>query len=276
MKNLEKSIIYKDVTAIASKEYPILEHATLGYKGTESWVYIKSNCPYNPFRTLDINNQKLLVKFPTRERPEKFFLRLDEYYSNLRDGNFEFIISCDKDDITMNNDTIKNRLSSYPNLKYFFGNNKTKIEAVNANLKHAQFDVLLLASDDMSPIKAGYDVIIKQKMKESFPDTDGVLWFNDGFQGNRLNTLSILGKKYYDRFKYIYHPSYKSLYCDTEFTDVSISKNKVKYFDIEIIKHVQYSIVNEKPDELYIKNDKLKDVDYINYTERKLKGYPNE
>ena len=50
----------------------------------------------------------------------------------------------------------------------------------------------------------------------------------------------------------------------------------MKYFDIEIIKHVQYSIVNEQPDELYIKNDKLKDVDYITYTDRKSKGYPNE
>ena len=219
------------------------------------------------------SNYKLIVKFPTRQRSEKFFLRLDEYYSNLRDGNFEFIISCDEDDIIMNNAEVISRLESYPNLKYFFGNNKSKIEAINANLQHVQFDVLLLASDDMSPVKAGYDVIIKQKMKEAFPDTDGVLWFNDGFQGNRLNTLSILGKKYYDRFNYIYHPEYKSLYCDTEFTEVSISKNKVKYFDIEIIKHIQYSIVNEQPDELYIKNDKLKDIDYITYTNRKIKGF---
>jgi len=271
MKNLEKPIIYKDNMEISHKESPIL-----GYKGVVTWNKSDINCPYNPFRELDINNQKILIKFPTRQRPEKFFLRLDEYYLNLRDSNFEFIISCDVDDITMNNVDVVNRLETYPNLRYFFGNNKSKIEAVNANLEYSQFDVLLLASDDMTPVKAGYDVIIKQKMKENFPDTDGVLWFNDGFQGSHLNTLSIIGKKYYDRFKYIYHPAYKSLYCDTEFTEVSISKNKVKYFDMEIIKHVQYSIVNEQPDELYIKNDKLKDVDYITYTDRKLKGFPNE
>ena len=206
---------------------------------------------------------KLLIKFPTRERPEKFFSVLDLYYSNLRDLNFEFVVCCDIDDITMNNSAVKEKLECYPNLKFYFDNNKSKIQAINNNLANIEFDILLLASDDMIPVVPGYDKIIKEKMLQNFPDTDGVLWFNDGFQGPNLNTLCILGKKYFDRFGYIYHPDYKSLYCDAEFTIVSKNLNRVKYFNDIIIKHQQYSIIKEKPDALYIRNDELQ------YTDKK-------
>lgn len=204
---------------------------------------------------------KLLIKFPTRERPKKFFEVLDLYYSYLRDLNFQFIISCDVDDYSMNNlETIK-KLKTYPNLKYYFEKNTSKVEAINNNLKNVSFDILLLASDDMIPIQPGYDIVIKEKMLENFPDTDGVIWFNDGFQGSNLNTLCILGKKYYERFNYIYHPDYKSLYCDTEFTIVSKKLNRAKYFDNIIIKHQQYSIIQKEPDDLYQRNDSLEPID---------------
>ena len=58
----------------------------------------------------------------------------------------------------------------------------------------------------MVPLVNGYDTVIKEKMTLHYADTDGVLWFNDGHQEKKLNTLCILGKKYYDRFGYIYHP----------------------------------------------------------------------
>jgi hypothetical protein len=220
-----------------------------------------------------MKDYKLLIKFPTRSRPEKFFNILDVYYSLLRNPNFEFVVSCDIDDKTMNNESIKNKLESYPNLKYYFDDNKSKIQAVNNNLNDKTFDIILLASDDMLPIQAGYDEIIRQKMEEHYPDTDGVLWFNDGFQGRNLNTLSILGKKYYDRFNYLYHPAYKSLYPDTEFTIVSQAIKKTTYFEDIIIKHIQFSIVGEKPDELYIRNDNLENVDRVTFEKRKAKNF---
>jgi hypothetical protein len=216
---------------------------------------------------------KLLIKFPTRNRTEKFFKILDLYYTHLRTPNVHFVITCDIDDLTMNNDTVKSRLKEYPFLNVYYENNTCKVEAINNNLNNQNFDILLLASDDMMPVYPGYDKIIKEDMIKHFPDTDGVLWYNDGFQENRLNTLSILGKKYFDRFNYIYNPCYKSLYCDTEFTEVSINLQKVKYFNKVLIKHVQYSIVKEAPDELYIRNDSLEQIDRCTFLERKSKNY---
>ena len=89
----------------------------------------------------------------------------------------------------------------------------------------------------MIPVVKGYDTIIKNNMSKLYPDTDGVLWFNDGYQGNKLNTLCILGKKYYDRFGYIYNPEYISVWSDNEFMDVGNILGKQTYFDEVIIQH---------------------------------------
>jgi len=180
---------------------------------------------------------KLLIKFPTRNRPHKFLKTLHTYMRYLYDKDTEIIVSCDLDDITMSDSYIKDFVGQYPNVKLHYGDNRTKIEAVNADLTDVDFDILLLASDDMIPIIQDFDVIIKNKMIEHYPDTDGVLWFNDGYQGNRLNTLCILGKKYYDRFNYIYNPEYKSVWCDNEFMDIGNLLNKQTYFDQVIIQH---------------------------------------
>jgi hypothetical protein len=181
----------------------------------------------------------LLIKIPTRSRFTQFFNTLDQYYSKLSNKiSYHFVISCDVDDPIMNSKEAIDRLSHYPNLSYYFGPNKSKIEACNSDIdKHLDFDILLLGSDDMIPVMDGYDEIIVSSMKQFFPNYEGVLHFNDNLQGEKLNTLPILGKNYYDLFGYVYYPEYVSLYCDTELTDVSRILRKVQYIDLVIIEH---------------------------------------
>jgi hypothetical protein len=213
---------------------------------------------------------KILIKFPTRSRPEKFFEVLDKYVDLLEEPeNVHFLISCDLDDPSMFNPEVIERLNGYRNLVLRFGMNKNKIEAINADMEGRDFEIILLASDDMIPQQFGYDTILRQNFNKFFPDTDGVLWFNDGYQGKNLNTLCILGKKYYDRFGYIYHPSYVSLWCDTEFTEVSKMLNKVKYIDHVIIKHEHPVWLGQEWDELQKKNDSFNNRDMEKFTERK-------
>lgn len=215
---------------------------------------------------------RLLIKFPTRSRPNKFFEVLDKYIKLLDEPeNTSFLISCDEDDNTMNNPETLNRLSKYiekNNLSVKFSQNKNKVEAINADMEGQEFDILILASDDMIPQESGYDSIIKQNFRKFFPDTDGVLWFNDGYQGNRLNTLCILGKKYFDRFGYIYHNSYVSLWCDTEFTEVSKMLNRVKYIPHVIIKHEHPVWLGQEWDDLQKKNDSFNNRDMENFQKR--------
>jgi hypothetical protein len=54
---------------------------------------------------------KLLVKFPTRGRVEKFMSVLKIYHDLCVDkSNTEFLISIDEDDEPMNNDEIINKI----------------------------------------------------------------------------------------------------------------------------------------------------------------------
>ena len=190
---------------------------------------------------------RLVIKLPTRGRPQKFISILDRYVnfcSGMRD--VQFVISMDHDDPTMNNQNMVSLLSRMRNqldnrLHFAYGSSKCKIEACNANLdlvRKLNPDIIMLASDDMLPIVSGYDDIICQTMGKHYPDTDGVLHFNDGFSGaDKLITLSILGRKYFERFGYIYHPEYKSVFSDDEFTQVARLLNKVVYIDRCIIQH---------------------------------------
>jgi Glycosyl transferase family 2 len=216
---------------------------------------------------------KLLIKFPTRGRPEKFFNVLDQYIEKASDlSKVAFLISLDEDDSSMNNLIIKSRLDSYKQrckLAYLFGNSKTKIQAINADMEKIDgWSIVLLASDDMVPIIKGYDDIIRSDMNEYFRDTDGVLWYNDGGQNN-INTLCILGKKYYERFNYIYHPAYVSLWCDNEFTDVSVKLKKVHKSEKVIIEHQHPVYQKTNYDELYIRNESYFNIDKQTYEKRR-------
>lgn len=215
---------------------------------------------------------KLLIKFPTRNRKNKFLLTLRKYYNFLSKKNdVNFLITMDEDDSEMNNDDIKEILNSYENLTFFYGNSKTKIEAINKDVEKIEdWDIVLLASDDMIPIVKGYDDIIINNMKNHYPDTDGVLWFNDGYQGNKLNTLCILGKKYYERFGYIYNPEYKSVWSDNEFMSVANILNKQKYFDDIIIKHEHPDYGFNNRDEIHMTNIKNENSDRQTFNKRKL------
>lgn len=191
---------------------------------------------------------KLLLQFPTLGRPDKFIFCLKKYLELLSEENtVHFNINCDDNDSSMKNDiiihSIEYAMCLYRNVTFdiHFDKNTTKISAINDHIDGKDFDIVVCLSDDMIPMKRGWDKIISSKMEENFPDTDGCLHFNDGYQKNRLITLSILGRKLYDHFGYIYHPDYKGLYCDDEFTQEVNRLNKVKYFDEVIISHEHYA-----------------------------------
>jgi hypothetical protein len=240
-----------------------------------------------------MDDYKILVKFPTRGRPDKFFTVLDRYYYGARRKHLvEFLITCDKDDATMNTPEIRQRFQEkYKGMVVVYGDSKSKIEAVNADMARAPaHDIILLASDDMVPEEKGYDEIVRNEMLKNYPDTDGVLWFFDGYRKD-FNTLCILGKNYYDRFGYIYHPTYKSFWCDNEFTDVANGLGKQTFIDKVIIRHVHPDWIQKDPatalmhqnihgntkqviDETFIKNLPFERLDAANYLKRKGLGFP--
>jgi len=222
---------------------------------------------------------KILIKFPSRSRPEKFKYALYNYVSKCKDKKrTEFLFTFDSDDETMNNEEMKQEISDLCHgIKYYidYGTSENKIHAINRGLKETfHWNIVLLASDDMIPTVKGYDEIIREKMKATYPDLDGVLWFNDGYAEDRLNTLVIMGNKYFRRFNYIYNPNYKSFFCDNEFMDVANRLRKQTYFSQCIIRHQHPSnTADVQEDELYRQNNKYWNEDERFYYHSKAYDY---
>lgn len=219
----------------------------------------------------------LLVKMATRGRPGKFFALLEEYQKKVSGKHtVVFVVSCDLNDGTMNTPGVRARLSKMRKTFAYFGRSKNKIEAINADVERVKnWDILLVTADDMTPIVDGYDVVICDQMKARFPGLDGVLWFNDGFVAQRLNTLPVLGRKYYERFHYIYHPSYVALWCDNEFTDVARNTSCQQYIDQVIIRHDHPHNIGKPMDEQGQRGEAQYHVDQANYNKRKSQGFPH-
>ena len=219
----------------------------------------------------------LLIKYPTRERPEIFKKIITDYISKLSGKrSVKFIISLDSNDRSCNNQEFINFLESLKNrvtLEYFFGESKNKIDACNRDIPTEDWRVCILVSDDMVPKKHGFDDIILSDMEKYYPDFDGALNYNTHRQAfkNRTMVLSIIGKKYYDRFGYIYYPGYKSIYCDNEQTEVAIKLNKLVDIDNTIISHDWSSI----KDDLRKKTEsgEFRNYDSSHYEERKNKNF---
>ena len=198
---------------------------------------------------------RFLIQLPTLKRPEKFLSVLNKYvnkasghwYDNKRSPiELFFNINCDFDDASMNNALMKRRIKEvflnnvHADYQIHYDKNTEKISSINAHIDDVDFDVVICASDDMVPQVNNWDFEIAAAMQEFFPDLDGCVHFNDGHTNGELITFSILGRKLYNRFGYIYHPDYKSLYCDNEFTQEVTRMDKVQYIDKVIVKHEHY------------------------------------
>jgi hypothetical protein len=101
---------------------------------------------------------------------------------------------------------------------------RTKVEALNADINEYRqpWDLLLVVSDDMVPKVANVDLEIMKPLPGGSPvATDYAICLWDGWRRDKLCTLPIMTRLYYERFGYVYHPSYESLWCDNEQTDVA-------------------------------------------------------
>src|ERR1035437_5792999 len=132
---------------------------------------------------------RLLFKYTSRSRPSNFFRGLNSIVNNLADkDNYWVQCTFDLSDETMFNADVITRLNEYKNISYYFGESKSKIDAINKNLnKLPPFDIIINMSDDMFFIREGFDLIIIEAMQKYFPDFNGFLHFHDGNQ-SRLAT----------------------------------------------------------------------------------------
>lgn len=189
---------------------------------------------------------RIALKYPTRGRPKLFF-KIVEHWRNYLSGQHQcqFIVSFDQNDTTMNDPSVISRLSKMSDVVFRCGNNKNKIAAVNADMDlAADWDFLILVSDDMVPVVRGYDDLIAQHMQQHFPYLDGCLWYDDGYRTD-LYTLSIIGRKFYDAVGYIYHPDFNSLWADNHAQWLAGELGKLAHIPTVPVRHEWVNITGK-------------------------------
>lgn len=224
----------------------------------------------------------LLIKLPSRSRSRLFKEKFDSCRRHLSGViNTKFIFSFDENDPTMNNDDIRSYLKDarktivpfMSKIEYYYDSSKNKIDACNRDIPSDDWKVILLMSDDMLVLKKNFDKIIYDDMMKHFPDTDGCLNYNthDSAFKNGTMVLTVMGRKYYDRFNYLYYPGYESVYCDNEQTDVAIKLNKLVNINNRIISH-EWHAVNDAL-RIQTENKEVRAKDKLLYDTRKAQGF---
>lgn len=212
---------------------------------------------------------KILFKYTTRSRRTNFHRGLDSIVNNLNDkDNYHVLISIDSDDKTMEPIPVLNC-----NHTYMIDDSKSKVDAINRDINEFTYDwdILVNFSDDQIFTKRGFDDTIREQFYKS---PDQFIHFPDGFTGDRLATMSIMDRKYYNRFNYIYHPDYKSLWCDNEAMEVAKILGCYSYVDQDIFKHLHpVWIGNHADDAQYRHTESYHPVDNATYLRRKQNNF---
>lgn len=216
----------------------------------------------------------LLIKFPSRSRPDKFFKCLDNIRSLIGISDYVISANLDEDDTSMNNPKVIERLKSYDKLVVCWGLSESKIAAINRDIPtDIAWRHLLVTSDDMVFIKQDFGKEILKAFKDN--QDAGLIHFDDGKMGQRLITLPLMTREYYERFGYVYNPEYESVYADNEQMEVAKILGKYKFVEGDIVRHEHYRWGFGPQDELSKKEDSPENYakDRKTFQQRKAKNF---
>jgi hypothetical protein len=230
---------------------------------------------------------RILYNFASRSRPDKFFKCLDNIRNLSTTNDWEVLAKFDTDDKTMNNPEVIERLQlDYPHVRFTIDESKSKVHAINRDINdfttgwdRLNWDIIVNMSDDMEFKVKGFDQDIIDAFIYSSSDKvqrynlDWFVHFPDGYVNERLSTMSIMGRTYYERFGYVYHPAYTSLWCDNEAQDVAMQLGCYKYVPKHIFTHKHPAWTGERADEQLIQTQRYYQADMRVYNERKSKNF---
>ena len=76
---------------------------------------------------------RILYKFPTRERPYRFFKCLDNIKKFAQHNDYIIEVTADIDDATMFNPEVIEQIKQYDKVNIRFGTSKNKVDAIKAD-----------------------------------------------------------------------------------------------------------------------------------------------
>ncbi len=211
---------------------------------------------------------KVLIHIPSRGRPDELLAAVDNFAACIEDReNTAVLVTLDADD-----KLTPDVAHPFIMLACLRSNHADKVAAINADIDPFDWDVLVCASDDLSPMAKGFDQAIRTDFANDADDLDAVMWYPD--KNHRICCHPVIGRKYYGRDGYVYHPSYRAFYCDDEFT--MVAQRRAKLFKSTSVEwdHRHPNYRTRKPDELDRRNKEFMRQDYLTFCRRQSEGFP--
>lgn len=226
---------------------------------------------------------KILIKYTTRGRVERFFDGLDNIYSMTANPDLVYVlVTADLDDFQMNNESVWSRLEGYKNLNIVYGTSHNKIHAINRDfdripLEFKDWDIVANFSDDQRWTVFGFDELIRADFRQYSPDLTYYMAYLDNDTNGALSTLYIAGRKWYNTFGFIYDGIFSSLFCDNLVEDCARHLGRYNYTGYSIYHHYNpsYGYKDFKPDAMYLEQQKIGwSLDMDTYNKIIAKGIP--
>lgn len=215
----------------------------------------------------------ILIQYASRGRPQRFLDGLDSIFdlaASKKDIIIHAVLDHDDPSLPEYKQIIENY--DFPIIANI-GSSTSKINAINRKLPDVKWDILVNFSDDMRFTVFGWDTLIRDGFRCNCEDFDGFCHWPEPDSGMSIATMSILGRKYYERDGYIYHDSYLSLFCDNEAAEVSKIRGKYYFMGLQLFQHLNPAYGHLPRDDMFNAQQDLWNVDEINFYERKAKNF---
>jgi hypothetical protein len=215
--------------------------------------------------------QHILYNLASRNRPIRLYKVIDTITKLSADDNYTILVKVDNDDPNASLYTL-----DHPRVVWAWGTSESKVHAINRDIPTTPWDILVNVSDDTIFMHREFDTIIRH-----YCGPDDFLLFPEKFMetqikrgwNERIAIMSIIGREYYDRDGYVYHPAYKSLWCDNEATDVARIRGRCKDVDVPIFYHAHPAAGYPTMDAQYKLTDSFYYTDKAVYEARKGEGF---
>lgn len=224
----------------------------------------------------------ILIKYASRGRVDRFFDGMDTIYNLcVQPERLRVLISCDSDDLQMNNDAVKKRISEYPNTHVIYGKSESKIHATNRDFylmpkEWSDWDIVCNFSDDQRWSILGWDDMIRADFKQVSSDFSHYMAYLDTDTNGSLSTLFIAGRKWLDMFGFIYDGIFLSLFADNLVEDCAKHLGKYHYTGYTIYKHLLPSYGHLPEDAMFRTQQELGySVDMVTYNKIIANGIGN-
>lgn len=211
-----------------------------------------------------METKHILFNFASRSRPVKF-AQVCAFIQAHCKPPFTIWAKVDTDDV---------KIEQYRQVNGIVlneGTSSSKIHAINRSVPSDGWDILVNVSDDIVFTDTAFAEIIR-----TYCEPDDFLLFPEPFadgqvikgKNERIAIMSVMGNAYYNRDGYVYHPDYKSLFCDNEATAVARERRCLKEVEANIFYHAHPSAGYKTNDAQYKRTEAFWNEDKATYYRR--------